>query len=156
MTAAEHATQLADAALAYAKRLGRASHVEVRWVESERASLTVSGQRVDELSSARTSGFGVRVLAGGGWGFASTKGEREQDLVRAVDAATAIGLAAGALRRVVFPPEDARVGAYATLIVEDPFDVPLDAKLGRCSPRPRSWRRTPRSRRPTGTWKWRA
>lgn len=130
MTAAEHATQLADAALAHAKRVGRASHVEVRWVESERASLTVSGQRVDELSSARTSGFGVRVLAGGGWGFASTKGEREQDLVRAVDAATAIGLAAGALRRVVFPPEEARVGAYATPIAEDPFDVPLDAKLG--------------------------
>lgn len=125
---------LADAALAFARRgeRGRALvYAEIRFVEQEQERIATRNRGVEELSRSRTLGAGVRVLAGGGWGFASTAVLTEGSLAETVDRALVIALAAGSLATapILFPPRDAEIGSYETPLIDDPFAVPLARKL---------------------------
>jgi TldD protein len=122
--------RLASFAIAHARRRGLATHVEVRFVEQRRESLFLRDGRVDELSSQSTRGFGVRVLAGG-WGFSCTPTMTEEALLRTVDRATEIAVAAGKVGRepIAFPAREAERGTYETKLALDPFTVPLERKI---------------------------
>jgi TldD protein len=117
-------------ALDLAQGLG-ASYADVR-VETKRAQVvSVKNGRVDALADGESSGFGVRVLVNGAWGFASSAraepGELERVARLAVEIARASGLAARSPVRLGPPVRS--TGTYRTPVGRDPFAVSLEDKL---------------------------
>ena len=121
---------LIDHALDAAQRAG-AGYADIRISERESESLTVKNGALEAASSNLSTGFGVRVLVDGAWGFAGsavmTPREVERVTQEAVDIARASGLAGG--EPVVLDDTPAQVDHYATPVGEDPFAVSVDEKL---------------------------
>lgn len=118
----------AAAALDAARAAG-ADYADVRVVEELAESIDVRDDRVEGVSRTSSRGVGVRVLAGGAWGFAATNdptqiralGERAASIARA-----SASVAAPAVRLDGTPPPS---GTYTTPHERNPFDVPLAEKI---------------------------
>jgi TldD protein len=104
---------------------------EVRWTSETSERLRVRDGRPEQATSGRSQGVAVRVLGEKTWGFACTPRTDEAGAVDAARRALAIARASSAAvkTRVVFPQMEAQRGRYATDVREDPFAVPLEAKL---------------------------
>jgi len=123
--------ELANRALDIAQQLG-ASYVDVRVMERTTEGIEVKNGRVGGVSSGTSSGFNVRVIVNGAWGFASSAtmddaGEAERIARQAVQIARASALVAGA--PVQLSPLAAQHGFYRTSMERDPFTVPLNQKV---------------------------
>lgn len=107
----------------------RCSYAEARHVDTATESLLVRNGRVAEVDRDDCAGVGVRVRAGGGWGFAATREVTPAALEAALARALAIAerqptTAAGPLATV----EPAR-GHWSGGAGGDPFAVSLEDKL---------------------------
>ena len=108
-----------------------ATYADVRYVESEVQVVAVKDGSVEAVTSDVSRGFGVRVIASGGWGFASSSRLTlaEMDVV----AATGVRIAkasSSVLREAVDIGEPMKIEAtYATPVQRDPFAVPLSEKV---------------------------
>ena len=122
---------LAAAALDHARRDPAVEYAEVRWVDERSERLRIRDGAPDGIAQNTSSGFGVRVLAGGAWGFACTPIVDEGALVRAIDAATAIARASARVAKIKAQllPAEAQRGCYTTPLGVDPFSVALEQKL---------------------------
>jgi TldD protein len=93
--------------------------------------ITVKNGVVQELALNSTQGFGVRVVADGAWGFASSHLLAPAEVDRI--AALAVQIAkAGALAKVAdvdLGPAEVHVGSYRTPVEIDPFTVLLNDKV---------------------------
>jgi TldD protein len=125
---------LMDRALNLA-RLRGAQYADIRVVHDRSESMVVKNDVVESLNSDETIGFGVRVLADGGWGFASsrelTRGEVDRVTALALEIAWASALANRAMQAapVELGPEVKSQGIYHTPFLIDPFKVSLGEKL---------------------------
>jgi len=121
---------LTNRALDTAARLG-AAYADVRVVRRLEESIAIKTGRLEGVATGESEGFGVRVLVGGAWGFASSH-RLELDEADAI-AATAVRIArasASTLRRpAVLDDRPPASGRYETPLVEDPFAIPLEAKI---------------------------
>lgn len=121
---------LAIKALNIAQQLG-ASYADVRVMERTGEGIEVKNGRVEGVSSSTSSGFNVRVIVNGAWGFASSArmddGEAERVAKQAVQIAHASALVAG--EPVRLSPLPAQKGSYRTPMRVDPFSVPLNQKV---------------------------
>jgi TldD protein len=121
---------LAHRALDTATQQG-ASYADVRIVRRLEQNVTVKSGRVEGVRLGETEGLGVRVLADGAWGFASSgrMDPAEADRV----AALAVGIARASARSTRHPVQlDDRPparGRYETPVEQDPFAVPLDRSV---------------------------
>lgn len=110
---------------------GRADYADVRHVRSIAEDVATRNGRVDRVRRDEEMGFGVRVRIRGGWGFAAARGDEraaaEEALERAIAVASAQPPADDA---APLAPEQPARGEYATALVRDPFEVPLEEKLG--------------------------
>src|SRR5664279_5103155 len=109
-----------------------ASYADTRIVRRHDESIAIKSGRVEGVASNESEGFGVRVLVDGAWGFAAshilTAAEADRVAAQAVRIARA---SATALRRpVVLDDRPPAHGTYETPVAEDPFSVPLEAKIG--------------------------
>ncbi len=100
------------------------------YAEDGSETLVMYDGNLESNSSSFESGLGVRVLYGGAWGFAATS--RGSDVAQAFDKALANAKTAAMLVSV---PLDMGVrpgvkGSYSSPVQKDPFDVPLQEKLG--------------------------
>jgi TldD protein len=123
--------ELTDRALSTATVRG-ASYADVRIVRRLEESIAIKTGRVEGVSSGETEGFGIRVLVDGAWGFASSNRLENEEIDRVAAEAVRIARASGtALRHPVElddrPPAH---GTYVTPLVEDPFALPLETKVG--------------------------
>lgn len=121
---------LAIKALNFAQQLG-ASYADVRVMERTSEGIEVKNGRVEGVSSSTSSGFNVRVIVNGAWGFASSArmddAEAERVAKQAVQIARASALVAGEpVRLSPLPPQK---GSYRTPMLIDPFSVPLNQKV---------------------------
>jgi TldD protein len=117
-------------ALDRARDLG-ATYADIRVVETQRESITVRNGKVEALTLGEEQGFGVRVLAGGAWGFASSSILSNDELDKVVKQAVEIAKSSARVRPV---PADlgvpmSFVDSYRTPIEIDPFKVPVEEKL---------------------------
>ncbi|HEX8940440.1 MAG TPA: TldD/PmbA family protein [Candidatus Limnocylindrales bacterium] len=122
---------LIDRALDTATARG-ASYADVRLIRRLEESISVKTGRLEGVASSETEGFGVRVLVDGAWGFAASNlvGLAEADRV-AAEAVRIARASATALRRpIVLDDRPPAHGHYETPVEEDPFEVPLDVKVG--------------------------
>ncbi|MEB3195823.1 MAG: TldD/PmbA family protein [Candidatus Sericytochromatia bacterium] len=121
---------LAQAALDLARSLG-ASYADVRCVERLVDTVATRDGRPEGTTTDLSRGFGVRVLLGGAWGFASssqlTRAEVERVTRMAIATAKASATVAG--RPVSLGPPLVVQGRYETPLQEDPFQVPVETKL---------------------------
>jgi TldD protein len=118
-------------ALDQGRSLG-ATYADIRVVETQRESIQVKNGTVEALSLNEEQGFGVRVLADGAWGFASSSLLNNDELDKVVKQAVQIAKASARVRTT---PADIgepmpHVDKYRTPIEKDPFKVPLEEKLG--------------------------
>lgn len=121
---------LALRALNAAQLLG-ASYVDVRVMERTTEGIEVKNGRVEGVSSTTSSGFNIRVIVDGAWGFASSAQMEDAEIERvarqAVQIARASALVAG--QPVQLSPLSLQRGSYQTPLKINPFDVPLGQKV---------------------------
>src|ERR1700736_4973595 len=102
-------------------RLRRASYADVRIMHQRQRDLTTKNGQVGTLAQSESIGLGIRVLANGAWGFAST--DRLTRAGVSVCAAQAVSIAkASALAKrgdVVMVPEDAYVDSWQSPFRKD-------------------------------------
>ena len=126
----QYMRDLANRALNIAQQLG-ASYTDVRVMERTTEGINIKNGRVEGISSGVSSGFNVRVIVDGAWGFASsaTMDDAEADRIarQAMQIARASALVAG--KPVVLSPLAPQHGFYRTPMHKDPFTVPLNQKV---------------------------
>ncbi len=122
---------LMSRALDLATRKG-AQYVDVRVVENQTENIAVKNGIVQNLNFTDSLGFGVRVLAGGAWGFASSRDLTPAEVDRVTDDALAIARASATVpgKKFDLGPAVTSQGVYQTPIEIDPFTVSLEDKLG--------------------------
>src|SRR5215510_14241785 len=83
---------LADAALAAAKKAG-ASYADIRINRYRNQFIFTRDRRVQNIVNTEDYGFGVRVIAEGTWGFASSSNVSKDEIARVAAQAAAIARA---------------------------------------------------------------
>jgi TldD protein len=109
-----------------------ATYADVRIVRRLEESISVKTGRVEGVASGETEGIGVRVMVDGAWGFASTHRLDPASIDEVAAEAVRIARASATALRdpVVLDDRPPTRGHYETPISEDPFAVPLEAKVG--------------------------
>jgi len=122
---------LAQLALDVASSSG-AEYADIRIITHRRQGISTEDHRVSQLTDSEDTGFGVRVLVNGAWGFAGsgtvTADEIKRVALKAVEIAKASGRAL--IKPVRLVPEPARVASFRTPYQIDPFEVDVDRKVG--------------------------
>jgi len=121
---------LLQIAIREAKRLG-AEYADVRFMDRKTEPLATKNGAVQMMASNEEKGFGVRVLAKGGWGFSSSNTVTEAELKRCAAEAVAIAKASARVQvtPVTLSPLDPVQDSYRTKVKTDPFDIPMDKRL---------------------------
>jgi TldD protein len=122
--------EAAQMAVEAARKAG-ADFADARAGTDETESLTVRNQEMEGIDRDTSSGVGVRVLAGGRWGFAATSRLDEAEIVRTAELAVEIAKAAQRLPGdpVDLSPVEPVVASWRGDVKEDPFLVPLEEKV---------------------------
>lgn len=123
--------ELAQQGLNTATMLG-AEYADVRFVRSRRQIIGAEDERISGLNDSSDLGFGVRVLVGGAWGFASSGDVSTESVDRVAAEAVAIAQASRLVmgQPVELVPEPAAQTCFKTPIQIDPFLVPISEKTG--------------------------
>src|SRR5438876_10777246 len=102
-----------------------ARYADIRIIDRREQVASVKSGNVDGIGDQDSQGFGVRVLVGNSWGFASSafldKNEVERVTNLALQIAKASGMVAG--ERVELGEPVTSVGTYTTPIAVDPFNI---------------------------------
>ncbi len=121
---------LAARALNMAQTRG-ASYADVRVVTRAFQNIEVKNARIETVEQNESQGFGVRVIAEGAWGFASSSRSDLSDVDRVVSQALAIARASALTKRreVRLGPPEAHKGSYVSQYRLDPFMAPMSDKI---------------------------
>src|SRR5690606_16947260 len=122
---------LAMRALEAARSAG-ADWADVRINTNRSQGISTRDRRVTGVSDNVTSGFGVRVLVGGTWGFAASGAVTADEVVRVARQAVAQARANRAAQREpvrLAPAEVEPNGVWRSPIRIDPFDIPIEDKV---------------------------
>ena len=121
---------LAVAALETAELRG-ASYADVRVMHLRQRDLTTKNGQVGTLAQSESIGMGVRVLANGAWGFASTDRLIREAVSACAAQAVSIAKASALAKRgdVVMAPEAPYIDSWQSPFQKDPFEIPLETQL---------------------------
>jgi TldD protein len=121
---------LALQALEAAARPG-VEHADVRAVETREREVTTKNGKLGHAGSAESLGVGIRVLAGGSWGFAATDELTRDGIERTAALAISIARAgqAACKRPVTLAPEEKYEATWAAPIAVDPFSISVDRNV---------------------------
>ena len=116
-------------ALGAATKAG-ASYADVRIVRHRRESVATREDRIERVSYNEEYGIGVRVIAGGAWGFSATPTVTAKDAERVAKAAVEVAKANAKLNKkpVQLAPVKANVDVWQTPLTKDPFKIPVEDK----------------------------
>jgi len=134
-------------------QLKGATYADVRLVHNETESITVKNGVVEALGHSQDQGLGVRVIAEGAWGFASSAVLTTAEAERVAALAVSIAQASALFKTQdvdIGPPVVSR-GEYRTPVVIDPFAVPLERKIETLLKADALMRQAPGVRVATGT-----
>jgi TldD protein len=120
-----------DEVVLNAAQLGGAEYADVRIVDLLRETIVLKNERVETAHRSESSGFGVRVLLGGAWGFASSNISSPDEAARVTAEALEIARASRKAQRkkTVLSPAPSVIDTWSTPAEMDPFAVPLEQKL---------------------------
>ncbi len=123
---------LAKHALDLAASRPRVTYADVRIQETLSRSLATKSGRLSAASSSESHGIGIRVLAGGAWGFAATDDLSKVGLETAAALAVDIALASATTSKqaVRLASEPAVHVAWVSDCAIDPFAMPVERQIG--------------------------
>ncbi|MCS7310517.1 MAG: TldD/PmbA family protein, partial [Armatimonadetes bacterium] len=109
-----------------------ATYADARIVLYRRQQIACEDQRVSQLVDSEDWGIGVRVIADGAWGFASSSLLTSEEVQRVAAEAVAIARASASARNkpVQLAPEPVHQMSFRSACEIDPFTVPIDTKVG--------------------------
>ncbi len=112
-------------------KLRGAAYGDVRVMHLRQRDLTTKNGQVGTLSQSESIGLGIRVLANGAWGFASTDRLTRDGVAACSAQAVSIAKASALAKRseVVMAPEKAYVDSWQSPFRKDPFEIPLETQL---------------------------
>ena len=122
---------LTDRALDTAASLG-ASYADIRIVAHTEQTVSTKNGAVAAVNQEENHGFGVRVIADGAWGFASSAILDTNEVDRVAALAVSIARASALVQSnggVDIGPAVPHVDHYATTVDIDPFSIPLEQKV---------------------------
>lgn len=127
---------LSDVALGEARRLG-CSYADVRFTRNiddsvgVRDRIVTGGFGFGGGGRSESAGFGVRVIHGGVWGFASSPIVTEDEIRKVTRTAAEVARASAVAKKqdVRLTPVQPYTEYWAVPIKRDPFDVRLDEKI---------------------------
>jgi TldD protein len=107
-------------------------YADCRYVRAEKESVRVTDGIVDKLSRDVDVGVGVRVLHNGAWGFAAVASTREAEIKKAANKALQTARASATAKKedVRLAEQEAFKDYYKSPYEKDPFEVPIDEKIG--------------------------
>jgi TldD protein len=110
---------------------GGADYAEARAEEGFIERIHARSGAAESMVTDRDSGWGLHVLADGGWGFASSSRETLDSAKETANLAVEIARASGSRRKShsdvsVLPTEQ---GAYSSPIERDPFAIPFNERV---------------------------
>ena len=122
--------RVAEWALGTAQARG-ASYAEARVVHERDRSLATKNGKIATASSFESMGAGIRVIAGGGWGFAATEDLTREGVERCAAEATAIARASATVkeRPLELVPEAPAKADWSSPCKIDPFTTSVDDNL---------------------------
>jgi TldD protein len=108
-----------------------ATYADARVMDIRQRDLSTKNGEVGTLMESESLGIGVRVIAGGAWGFASSDRLTREGVQACAAEAVAIAKASALAKRhdVVMTPEAAYVDTWQNPYVKDPFRIPLEKQL---------------------------
>jgi TldD protein len=115
-----------------AARQAGATYADVRISRNRQQALGTRERQITFFNDGDTFGFGVRVLAGGAWGFAASREVNADEVVRVARQAVAQARAnAAAIKRPVelAPTERYPDAKWSSPVQVDPFTVPIEEKV---------------------------
>ena len=120
----------ADTAIETAKRRG-ASYADVRVMDIRHRDISTKNGEVGTLAESESLGIGIRVIASGAWGFASTDRLTREGVQACAAEAVAIAKASALAKRenVALAPEQAYVDTWQNPFLKDPFRIPVERQI---------------------------
>lgn len=121
---------LIDVALERANDLG-ATYSDLRFEENENENISIKNEKVEGIKRNKNSGFGVRVIADGSWGFSSSNEISKENVIKVVDEAYKIAKASAKVKEheiklAKTEPYKDNISHYAKI---DPFKISLSEKI---------------------------
>ena len=122
---------LAKYALDAASRRAQVSYADVRIQESRGRTLATKTGRLAGASSSESQGIGIRVIAGGAWGFAATDDLSKAGLDAAAALAVEIALASATTSKhpVTLAGEPPARVTWVSACAVDPFAMPVERQI---------------------------
>jgi TldD protein len=112
-------------------RLRGATYADVRLMHLRQRDLTTKSGRVGRLAQSESIGLGIRVVAHGAWGFASTDQLTREGIAACAAQAVAIAKSSALAKKenVRLAPEGSYLDSWQGPCLEDPFEIPLESQL---------------------------
>lgn len=123
--------ELAEIALEVLKK-SKVDYGDIRLLETRNQSVRASDRRISSVGESFSSGFGIRALYKGAWGFAASAILTSDEVRRTAALAVEVARASSKLvkKPVALAPEPQHIDTVRTDRSIDPFSVPLDEKTG--------------------------
>src|SRR5580765_4834034 len=112
-------------------QLRGASYSDTRVMHLRQRDLTTKNGQVGTLAQSESVGIGIRVLANGAWGFASTDRLTGEGVASCAAQAVSIAKASALAKRgdVVLAPEKSYIDSWQSPFRKDPFEIPLERQI---------------------------
>ena len=120
---AQHALNVAEVA--------GASYADIRIITEQTERVDVKDGQVGSINRGTTAGFGVRVIADGAWGFASSPRIDKAEIERVAKLAVKVARSSARLkvRDLELAPVEKYIDRYVTPHQKNPLEVPLEDKI---------------------------
>jgi TldD protein len=108
-----------------------ATYADVRVMYLRQRDLTTKNGKVGTLGQNESIGLGIRVVADGAWGFASTDQLTREGVANCAAQAVAIARSSALVKKenVQMVPEGTYVDSWVGPCLKDPFEIPLETQL---------------------------
>ena len=112
-------------------RVRGATFADARVVDIRLRDLSTKNGEVGNLAESESLGLGLRVIASGCWGFASTDRLTREGVQACAAYAVSIARASALAKRgdIVMAPEVAFIDTWQNPFIQDPFEIPLERQL---------------------------
>ncbi|HEU4437571.1 MAG TPA: TldD/PmbA family protein [candidate division Zixibacteria bacterium] len=109
----------------------KVDYADARFIRARTETIVVKDGKVEALSRLNDAGFGIRVLMGGGWGFASSSKLSAAEMKKTANQALEIARASATVskEKVRLAPVESYRDKFVTAVRKDPFLVSLDDKI---------------------------
>jgi len=108
-----------------------ASYADIRIINLKNQSLEVKNGDLETLDNSDSLGFGIRVIANGSWGFASSSIVTNNEIKKVAKQSVKIAKASATLRKnsIILAPEPVHQDIWTSPYIIDPFEVSTEEKL---------------------------